>query len=210
MTDDQYLSLLDRAKNCLPETIVGHERFSLPEIDVLQEGKITVIRNFIDITDKLRRDPLHVLQYLLRELGTPGNVEGRRAVLKAKLSIAQISDRVQEYTDTFVICSECGLPDTHMNKEGRTLVLECEACGARRPVNAKKSSKANTSSELRAGDVVEILIHDMGKKGDGVGKLQNYLIVVPGTAKGARVRVKITNISGTTAFGSVTQDAATK
>ncbi|MCL2712850.1 MAG: translation initiation factor IF-2 subunit beta, partial [Methanomassiliicoccaceae archaeon] len=70
MTDDDYLSLLDRAKNCLPETIEGHERFSLPEIDVLQEGKITVIRNFIDITDKLRRDPQHVLQYLLRELGT--------------------------------------------------------------------------------------------------------------------------------------------
>jgi len=210
MTDDDYLSLLDRAKNCLPETIEGHERFSLPDIDVLQEGKITVIRNFIDITDKLRRDPQHVLQYLLRELGTPGNVEGRRSVLKAKLSVSQISDRIQEYTDTFVICSECGLPDTHMLKEGRTLVLECEACGARRPVKAKKSSKSDTSSELRSGDIIEILIHDVGKKGDGVGKMQNYLVIVPGTAKGARVKVKITNISGTTAFGSVTQDAPTR
>ena len=210
MTDEDYLSLLDRAKNCLPETIVSHERFSLPELEVLQEGKITVIRNFIDITDKLRRDPQHVLQYLLRELGTPGNIEGRRSVLKAKLSTAQISDRVQEYTDTFVICSECGLPDTHMLKEGRTLLLECEACGARRPVNAKKSTKSSVSSELRAGDIVEILIHDVGKKGDGIGKLQNYMIVVPGTVKGTRVKAKITNISGTTAFGTVTQDAPTR
>jgi translation initiation factor 2 subunit 2 len=210
MADDDYLALLDRAKNCLPETIESHERFSLPELDILQEGKITVIRNFIDITDKLRRDPQHVLQYLLRELGTPGNVETRRAVLKAKLSITQISERVQEYTDTFVICSECGLPDTHMSKEGRTLVLECEACGARRPVNAKKSSKSEVSNELRAGDVIEILIHDVGKKGDGVGKMNNYLVIVPGTVKGTRVKVKITNISGTTAFGTVTQDAPTR
>ncbi|MCL1904820.1 MAG: translation initiation factor IF-2 subunit beta [Methanomassiliicoccaceae archaeon] len=210
MNDEDYLSLLDRAKNCLPETIENHERFSLPEIDVLQEGKITVVRNFIDITDKLRRDPQHVLQYLLRELGTPGDVDGRRAVLKAKLGAAQISTRIQEYTDTFVICSECGLPDTHMSKEGRTLVLECEACGARRPVNAKKSSKSDAPSELRAGDVIEILIHDVGKKGDGVGKMQNYLVVVPGTVKGTRVKVKITNISGTTAFGAVTQDAPTR
>jgi len=209
MTDEEYLSLLDRAKNCLPETIESHERFSLPELDILQEGKITVIRNFIDITDKLRRDPQHVLQYLLRELGTPGSIESRRSVLKAKLSVSQISERVQEYTDTFVICSECGLPDTHMSKEGRTLVLECEACGARRPVNAKKSIK-NDSSELRAGDIIEILIHDVGKKGDGVGKMQNYLVIVPGTVKGSRVKVKITNISGTTAFGSVTQDAPTR
>ena len=210
MNDDDYLSLLDRAKNCLPETIEGHERFSLPEMDVLQEGKITVIRNFIDITDKLRRDPQHVLQYLLREMGTPGNIEGRRAVLKAKLSPTQISDRIQEYTDTFVVCSECNRPDTHMLKEGRILLLECEACGARRPVNAKKSSKADTSSDLRAGDVIEILIHDVGKKGDGVGKMQNYLVVVPGTVKGTRVKVRITNISGTTAFGTVTQDAPTR
>jgi translation initiation factor 2 subunit 2 len=210
MTDDDYLSLLDRAKNCLPETIESHERFSLPELDVLQEGKITVIRNFIDITNKLRREPLHVLQYLLRELGTPGNVEDRRAVLKAKLSVSQISDRIQEYTDTFVICSECGLPDTHMLKEGRTLVLECEACGARRPVNAKKSAKNDAPTGLKAGDVIELLIHDVGKKGDGVGKLENYLVVVPGTVKGTRVKVKITNISGTTAFGAVTQDATTR
>ncbi|MDR2866332.1 MAG: translation initiation factor IF-2 subunit beta [Methanomassiliicoccaceae archaeon] len=210
MTDDDYLSLLDRAKNCLPETIQGHERFSLPDLDILQEGKITVIRNFIDITDKLRRDPQHVLQYLLRELGTPGNIETRRAVLKAKLSTSQISERVQEYTDTFVICSECDRPDTRMLKEGRTLVLECEACGARRPVNAKKSTRSDTSSELRAGDIIEILIHDVGKKGDGVGKYQNYLVVVPGTAKGTRAKVKITNMSGTTAFGTVTQDAPTR
>ena len=210
MTDDDYLSLLDRAKNCLPETIERHERFSLPELDVLQEGKITVIRNFIDITDRLRRDPQHVLQYLLRELGTPGNIDGRRSVLKAKIGTSQISERVQEYTDTFVICSECGLPDTHMLKEGRTLVLECEACGARRPVNAKKSSKSEYSSGLKAGDIVEILIHDKGKKGDGVGKFQNYLVVAPGTVKGTRVKVRIVNISGTTAFGTVTQDEATR
>ncbi|MCL2608266.1 MAG: translation initiation factor IF-2 subunit beta [Methanomassiliicoccaceae archaeon] len=210
MTDDYYVSLLDRAKSCLPETIENHERFSLPEMDVLQEGKITVIRNFIDITDRLRRDPQHVLQYLLRELGTPGNIEGRRSVLKAKLGVAQISERIQEYTDMFVICSECGLPDTHMLKEGRTHVLECEACGARRPINARKSSKSDTSSDLRSGDVIEILIHDMGKKGDGVGKYQSYLVVVPGTVKGTRVKVKITNISGTTAFGSVTQDETTR
>jgi translation initiation factor 2 subunit 2 len=77
-------------------------------------------------------------------------------------------------------------------------------------VNAKKSSKSDTSSELRPGDVIELLIHDVGKKGDGVGKLQNYLVIVPGTVKGTKVKVKITNLSGTTAFGAVTQDAPTR
>ena len=136
--DDDYFALLDRAKIACPETIENHERFELPEMDVLQEGKITVLRNFIDITDKLRRDPQHLLQFMLKELGTPGNIEGRRAVFKAKIGPRQINDKIQMYTETYVICSECGLPDTKMVKDGRTLMLECEACGARRPITVRK------------------------------------------------------------------------
>lgn len=86
MVDDDYLTLLSRAKAVCPETIENHDRFEIPELDILQEGKITVFRNFIDITDKLRRDPQHILQFLLKELGTPGNIEGRRAVFKAKIN----------------------------------------------------------------------------------------------------------------------------
>jgi len=206
---DDYLSLLDRAKEELPETVEDHERFSVPEADVLQEGKITVVRNFIDISEALRRDPQHVLQFLLRELGTPGNIEGRRVVFKAKLSPAQIADRIQNYTDTFVMCSECGLPDTHMLKEGRTLILECEACGAKRPVNVRKTIKSDANA-VKEGEIYEIFIHDVGRKGDGVGKIQDYLVIIPGTVKGTTVKAKITNISGKTAFGAVTQESATR
>jgi translation initiation factor aIF-2, beta subunit, putative len=206
---DDYLSLLDRAKEELPETVEDHERFSVPEADVLQEGKITVVRNFIDISEALRRDPQHVLQFLLRELGTPGNIEGRRVVFKAKLSPVQIADRIQNYTDTFVMCSECGLPDTHMLKDGRTLILECEACGAKRPVNVRKTIKSDANA-VKEGEIYEVFIHDVGRKGDGVGKIQDYLVIIPGTVKGTTVKAKITNISGKTAFGAVTQESATR
>ncbi|MCL2147942.1 MAG: translation initiation factor IF-2 subunit beta [Methanomassiliicoccaceae archaeon] len=204
MADNDYLALLDRAKQVLPETIENHERFELPDLDILQEGKTTVFRNFIDVTDKLRRDPQHLLQFLLRELGTPGSTEGRRAVFKAKISPASINEKIQSYTETYVICSECGLPDTKVIKEDRTLVLECEACGARRSINVRKAAKAEARDVLRVGDTIELLISDIGKKGDGVGKHLEYIVVVPGTSKGNRVTVKITNISGKTAFGAIT------
>ena len=51
MPDDDYLSLLGRAKEKLPETIEKHERFTVPEADVFQEGKTTVVRNFGAIVD---------------------------------------------------------------------------------------------------------------------------------------------------------------
>jgi len=210
MADDDYMALLNRAKEVLPETIVNHERFELPELDILQEGKTTVFRNYIDVTDKLRRDPQHLLQFLLRELGTPGNIEGRRAVFKAKISSASINEKIETYTETYVICSECGLPDTKMVKEDRTLILECEACGARRSINVRKTSKADTQNVLRVGDTIDLLISDIGKKGDGMGKYLDYAVVVPGTTKGNTVHVKITNMSGKTAFGVITVDRSEK
>ena len=210
MADDDYMALLNRAKEVLPETIENHERFELPELDIMQEGKITVFRNFIDVTDKLRRDPQHLLQFLLRDLGTPGNIEGRRAVFKAKISPATINEKIEIYTETYVICSECGLPDTKMIKEDRTLILECEACGARRSINVRKAAKAENQNILRVGDTIELLISDVGKKGDGVGKHMDYIVVVPGTSKGNNVHVKITNLSGKTAFGTIVPAPASK
>ncbi len=204
--EDDYMALLNRAKIACPETIENHERFELPELDVLQEGKITVLRNFIDVTDKVRRDPQHLLQFLLKELGTPGNIEGRRAVFKAKISPQQINDKIRTYTETYVICSECGLPDTKIVREDRTLMLECEACGARRPITVRKSARVDNPNTLREGDIIELQISDVGKKGDGVGKFYDYLVIVPGTVKGAKVHAKISKISAKTAFAVPTTE----
>jgi len=204
--EEDYLSMLDRAKEQLPETIEQHERFELPELDIIQEGKITIFRNFIDVTDKLRRPPEHLLQYLLKELGTPGNLDGRRAVFKAKISPSHIDEKIRDYTETYVICSECGRPDTHMEKEDRTFILVCEACGARRPIMVRKATKPEINT-LRAGDVIEVTINDVGKKGDGMAKYMDFIVIVPGTTRGTRTNVKITNISAKVAFGQATTEA---
>ncbi len=208
--EDDYFALLDRAKEQLPEVMENHERFVIPEADVIQEGKTTYIRNFIDIAETLRREPQNILQFMLKELGTPGVIEGRRAVLKARIGTPQINDKIQVYADTFVICSECGRPDTKLVRDDRTLILECEACGAHRPVNVRKGPKSDSVNQLREGDVVEITISDVGKKGDGIGKMMDYLIIVPGTVKGATVHAKITKISAKTAFAAITTEPATR
>jgi len=202
MSNDDYLSLLERAKENLPETIEKHERFTVPEPDVFQEGKQTIIRNFMDIAEALRRDPEHLLHYLLRELGAPGVIDGRRAVLKAKINPAQITDRIMNYTDIWVLCSECERPDTRIVKEGRILMLECEACGARRPVHVSKSQRASEQGGIREGQVYEVMIEDVGKKGDGIARLGDTIIYISGTVKGSRVKVRIDKVQGTIAWGT--------
>lgn len=196
-----YETLLERAKKTLPQTLESHDRFQVPEPDVMIEGKTTVLRNFGDIADKLRRDPDHLLAYLLRELGTAGSVEGRRVVFKGKVATAAIADRIRDYVDEYVLCSECNRPDTRIVKEGRILILVCETCGAHRPVHVKKQVKEEKAREIEAGQAYDLMIEDVGKKGDGIARKGNFIIYVPGTAKGSQVKVMIEKVSGTVAFG---------
>ena len=202
--DYDYTSLLKRARDKLPSKVSEHSRFQIPEIDILIEGKTTVVRNFGDIADAVNRDPQDILAYLLKELGTAGSSEGKRVIFKGKVQTDQLRDRIDNYVSTFVLCSECERPDTKLIKDGRTLILECDACGAHRPVKVRKAGRgAEAVPLIEVGKTYDVMIQDVGRKGDGMAKKGNFIIYVPGTAKGAQVKVLIENISGTIAFAKV-------
>ena len=197
-----YEALLDRAKKNLPQTLEAHDRFQIPEPDVMIEGKTTVIRNFGAIVESLRREPAHLYGYLLRELGTAGNLDGSRVVFKGKVATANIVERIKSYVEEYVLCSECDRPDTKIVKDGRVLILTCESCGAHRPVHVRKQVKQEEGKEIEAGKTYDLMIEDIGKKGDGIARKGKYIIYVPGSAKGTQVKVKIDKVSGSMAFGT--------
>lgn len=202
-----YSALVDRAYDALPEKTAEHERFQVPELDTLVEGNTTVIRNFADICDSVNREPEQVIAYLLRELGTAGNLDGKRAMLKGKATTTLIKERIKEYIDLYVLCRECGRPDTRIVKDGRTSLLECDACGAHRPLRVRKGGKTEEKVEdVIEGSTLEVMINDVGRKGDGIAKKGKYIIYVPGTTKGSIVKVKIEKVSGTVAFGKLVRE----
>ncbi len=206
MSGLSYDQLLSRAKKALPDALSSGERFQVPAPDIAYEGKTTILRNFEDIVQAIRRDPDMVLTYLLRELGTAGTFEGRRVVFKSKVTSQQVEERIKSYVEAYVLCQECGRPDTRLVKEDRIAMLECDACGARRPVKAVKKAAKVEEAPLVEGKVYELMIQDIGKKGDGIAKLDKYIIYVPGTAKGAIVKVYIEKIAGSVAFGRVSRE----
>lgn len=128
--DDQ----LERALEETPDIDAGSDRFDVPEPDIRQEGKLTVFENFQATVDRLNRDQDHVMQFLQNELGTSGHIdESGRARLKGEFRLARIEDAIEDYVEGYVTCSECGLPDTVLEREDGVFVIRCEACGARSP-----------------------------------------------------------------------------
>lgn len=206
MSDPDYRKLL---KNVLEDTSakrIVEDRFKLPKIEIFYEGNTTVIKNFDKISDAVNRDPQLILKFLLGGVGTAGEMEGGRVVFQGKILAKQIQDKLKEYIDTYVMCSECNRPDTHLVKQGRNLLIRCDACGAFRSVKSKKKKVVQQPSEaLKEGEIYELTIKDIGRKGDGVAYFDKYVVYVPGAVKGSTAKVKIEKISGTVAFGEIAE-----
>ncbi|GGN90548.1 MULTISPECIES: translation initiation factor IF-2 subunit beta [Haloarcula] len=127
-----YDDMLDRAMSETPDIEGSSERFEVPDPEVRQEGNATVVENFQSLCDRLGREPDHVLQFLQTEVGTSAHIdESGRARLTGSFGADRLGTAIDEYVDEFVRCSECGLPDTRLEREGDALLLRCEACGAR-------------------------------------------------------------------------------
>ena len=202
---ESYSVLLERARAKLPPVRTGGERFQVPDADVMSDGKNTTIRNFQEITEVLRREPAHVIGYLAKEFGCPGVLDLPRGVLKSRLTKDPIAQRIREYTQKYVICSECKRPDTHLQKEGRFLLLICEACGAQRPVTVRRVvTPERPKTPVVVGEVYRLTIEDVGRRGDGVAKKEGFVIFVTGAnQRGATVNAKITKVLGNNAYAVV-------
>ena len=127
-----YEDQLDRALEETPDIEGSGSRFSLPDPEVRQEGNVTVYENFQPTLDTLDREDTHLMKYLQNEMGTSANIDERgRLRLTGEFRPSRVREAVEEYAEGYVLCSECGLPDTRLETENGAKVLRCEACGAR-------------------------------------------------------------------------------
>ncbi|MBU2639754.1 MAG: translation initiation factor IF-2 subunit beta [Nanoarchaeota archaeon] len=132
-----YKELLEKGLKELPEIGTAKERFELPKVEGHIEGNKTIVVNFVQIANILRRDPEHLLKFLLRELASPGYIDDKRLILGRKISPKQINDKIELYAKTYILCRDCGKPDTQVYKEGRLNVIRCAACGARHNIKTR-------------------------------------------------------------------------
>jgi len=132
-----YEELLKKGREKLPEAVFTAERFEIPAVKGHVEGNKTIISNFLQICDTLNRDPRHVLKFVLKELATPGDVKGNLLIIGRKISASMINQKIGQYARQFVLCNECGKPDTTIIKEGEQQFVKCLACGAKKPIMSK-------------------------------------------------------------------------
>ena len=130
--------MLKEARKELPKSVFEKERFELPRVMGHIQGNRTIISNFLQIASILGREPEHMLKYILRELATPGEIKKSGSVIiGAKVPASRINEKIRQYANDYVFCSECGKPDTKIEKEKNVVFIKCMACGARHSVKSK-------------------------------------------------------------------------
>jgi translation initiation factor 2 subunit 2 len=132
----EYNQMLDKLyKEVKP--IEKGERFEIPKVKGHIEGTKTIITNFSQVCDVIRRSKDHVAKFLFRELAASGLVDGERLILNRKMNSGLINEKIEAYVNEFVICPECKKPDSELKKEDRLMFLHCLACGAKHAVRTK-------------------------------------------------------------------------
>ena len=134
-----YKELLKKARGELPESVFNAERFEIPKVTGHIQGNKTIISNFHQIATTLGRSDEHLLKYVLKELATPGTLTKSAMILGTKVPASRINEKIRKYSAEFVLCRECGKPDTKIIKEGQFNYLKCMACGAKHPVKLMKA-----------------------------------------------------------------------
>ena len=135
--DFDYKKLLKSGQKEVPDSIKRTERFEIPKIKGHFQGNKTVTTNFYEIADAFRREPAHVIKFLTKALASPIEEDGNQVIFGRKIKSALINEKIEQYAKTYVICRECGKPDTQLEREDRLLFIRCQACGARHAIPEK-------------------------------------------------------------------------
>jgi len=130
-----YEKLLKEAYGKLPDIQSERSRFEIPKVRGHMQGNKTIISNFFQIITILRRKPEHVIKFLTKELAVPITVKKTYIIFGTKIPASRINDKIEKYAEEFVLCKECGKPDTKLLKEDKYLFMKCLACGSRKSVN---------------------------------------------------------------------------
>jgi len=111
-------------------------RYKMPLVFGKVEGRgngiKTVIPNISEVSLSLHREAGEVNKFFGCELGaqTSFSMKDDRAVVNGSHTDGALQSMVHKYVESFVLCPQCGLPETHYKIKSGCIFHKCAACGA--------------------------------------------------------------------------------
>jgi len=139
--DYTYEDMLDRVMAVLhaqnPDLIEKKRRTMKPPQLTRVGTKKTLWVNFQEICTMMQRNPQHVFQFFMAELGTEGSIDGnQRLVIRGKYVPKYIESLLRKYIVSYVTCEMCRSANTELTRDPATRLnfCKCHDCGSSRSV----------------------------------------------------------------------------
>jgi len=159
-------------------------RYKMPAVLGKIEGKgngiKTVLINISPLALSLHRSPGEVTKHFGCELGaqTTYNESTDRAVVNGAHTDAVLQGTVHKYIQEFVLCPNCGLPETNYSFKNGCVLHRCMACGAKEMVDMshklctyilaqekkRKQEEKKSGKKKEKGKEAKVLADDDEKK----------------------------------------------
>jgi len=153
-----YQELLERAMRQIQENnpeLTEKKRYVMKPPQLMRVGtKKTLWVNFQEICKMLKRNPDHVFQFFMAELGTEGSIDGNhRLVIRGKYVPKYIESLLRKYISEYISCQMCRSPETTLTRDSvsRLYFVHCQNCGSSRSVAPIRAGfHAQTRADRRA------------------------------------------------------------
>ena len=136
-----YEALVDRVFTFLSANKTDEKKtLLLPPPRVYREGKKKSIwSNFAVTCSNMNRPMDHVNAFICAELGTTASIDGNnRLVIRDSFQPKQVQKVLRNYIKEYVMCKNCGKPDTRLVKENRMYFVHCNSCDSKKAVGTIK------------------------------------------------------------------------
>jgi translation initiation factor 2 subunit 2 len=153
-----YQDLLNRVVDIIHQNnpeLTDRRRATMKPPQLMRVGtKKTLWTNFQEICKMMRRNPDHVFQFMLAELGTEGSIDGsQRFVIRGKFVSKYIESLLRKYIGEYVTCQMCRSFNTSLTRDSvsRLYFVHCQDCGSSRSVAPIRAGyHAQTRADRRA------------------------------------------------------------
>jgi predicted RNA-binding protein with TRAM domain len=66
--------------------------------------------------------------------------------------------------------------------------------------------KRGFSAPINVGDTYDVTIEDVGRDGDGIARIEGFVVFVPNTKKGDKAKIRVTKVSRKVGFAEIVAD----
>jgi len=153
-TDTTHHTAQTHAHQSNPNMLSRKKCRILPPIVSPSGSRRTLYANMRETAALLTREFEHLKDFLYVELATTGSVDGDgRLLLKGRFRVPQIQSVLTSYARQYVICANCGSPNTKLNRDpaNRLWFLKCSNCQSQRAVTTVRTGfRATMRGQRRA------------------------------------------------------------